>query len=73
MSNYRGVPEMLAPLAVYLSIMLIICTLLLMVIWAHDTVGQRLEGRGAHPAEPAFPVHSRPRARERIESKIPNA
>jgi hypothetical protein len=35
---------MLAPLAVFLVIMLITCTLTLLICWAHDTHGAEIEG-----------------------------
>ena len=54
---------MLAPLAVYLSIMLIICTLLLMVIWAHDTVGHR----GPRGSSGGAGVPGSTRVRERVK------
>jgi hypothetical protein len=52
---------MLATLAVNLSIMLILYALLLLICWAYDTVGDRVEAEGSHRAESGFPVPPRPR------------
>jgi hypothetical protein len=65
---------MLAHLAVNLAIMLSLCTLLLMICWAHDTLGHRVQADRTDPAECEFPVaprlrrsQARPRASSRPE------
>ena len=52
---------MLAPLAFNLSIMLLLCTLLLLMCWAYDTLGHPVAAEGTRGAESAFPGHPRPR------------
>src|SRR5262249_8202633 len=53
--------EMLATLAVNLSIILILYTLLLLICWAYDTVGDPVEAEGSRAAESGFPVSPRQR------------
>jgi hypothetical protein len=52
---------MLAHLAVNLAIMLTLCTLLLMICWAYDTLGHPVHDDGSDPAESELPVSPRPR------------
>jgi hypothetical protein len=49
--------EMLAPLAVYLLILLIACTLSLLIFWAYDTDGTEIEAGRSRPAVLEFAVH----------------
>ena len=55
-SNSRETSEMLAPLSVFLFIMVITCTLTLLICWAYDTVGHQIEAGGSRSAVLEFPV-----------------
>jgi hypothetical protein len=61
---------MLAPLGYNLSIMVGVCTLLLLICWAYDTVGAQIEAGGSRPAESEFLVHPYPR-RSRVRPPAP--
>jgi hypothetical protein len=57
-SQTRGeTSEMLTPLALFLLMMLIACTLTLLICWAYDTVGAEIEARRPRPAVLELPVH----------------
>jgi hypothetical protein len=47
---------MLAHLALYLTIMLSGCTMMLLICWVHDTVGAEIEARRSRPAVLEFHV-----------------
>jgi hypothetical protein len=61
---------MLAPLAFNLSIMLSVCTLLLLICWAYDTVGAQIETGWSRPAESEFLIHPHSR-RSRVRPPAP--
>ena len=48
---------MLAPLAVYLSIMLITCALALLICWAYDNDAAEIAAGSSRSAVLEFPVH----------------
>jgi hypothetical protein len=57
-STTRGeTPAMLAPLAVFLLILLITCSLTLLIIWAYDKIGADIEAGPSCPAVLEIPVH----------------
>jgi hypothetical protein len=55
------VSEMLATLAINLSILLMLCTLSLVICWAYDFVGRPVEAEESGTAESEFAVAPRPR------------
>ena len=55
------VSEMLATLAIYLSILLILCTLSLVICWAYDNVGRPVKAEGSGMAESELAVPPRRR------------
>jgi hypothetical protein len=48
---------MLTPLAIFVLIMLVACTLSLLNCWADDTVGAEIEAATPRPAVLELPVH----------------
>lgn len=52
---------MLATLAVNLSVLLIVCTLLMLIFWAYDHTGHPVEAEGPRPAGWEFRVPPRSR------------
>ena len=50
---------MLAPLAIFLLIMLIACTLTLLICWGYDTHIAEIEASRSRPVVLKFPVYSR--------------